>query len=201
MEMDYDGTKPLVVPMCGSGTIGIEAALMAKGCAPGLLRENFSFMHFLAYDNERWGKERLAAKKLMKKEEIAPIVLSDIDPDCVSASKKNAISAGVDHLLEFHVCDFTDTPMPETPGAVVLHGPYGMRLGKEELPMDYKRIGDYLKTNCVGWDGYVFTSGKQLIAAIGLKVAKRTPFMNADVDCRLLRYELYQGSRPLKNPA
>ena len=132
--------------MCGSGTIGIEAALMAKGRAPGLLRGNFSFMHFLEYDNERWGRERLAAKKLMKKEEIAPIVLSDIDPDCVAASKKNAITAGVDHLLEFHVCDFSDTPMPETHGDVVLHGSYGMRLGEEELPMDYKRIGDFLKT-------------------------------------------------------
>jgi len=196
MEMKYDGTRPLVVPMCGSGTIGIEAALMAKGRAPGLLRGNFSFMHFLGYDEEAWGKERLAAKKLLKKEDPAPIILSDIDSQCIEASKKNAITAGVDHLLEFHVCDFAETPMPTSGGGdVILHGEYGKRLGDDDLELDYKRIGDFLKTNCAGWDGYVFTSGKPLIAAIRLKVARRTPFMNADIDCRLLRYELYQGSR------
>ncbi|HJN72160.1 MAG TPA: hypothetical protein QF528_06150, partial [Phycisphaerales bacterium] len=120
MEMKYDGSRPLVVPMCGSGTIGIEAALMAKGRAPGLLRGNFSFMHFVGYDEEAWGKERLAAKKLLKKEDPAPIVLSDIDPECVEASKKNAVTAGVDHLLEFHVCDFAETPMPTDIGDVIL---------------------------------------------------------------------------------
>ena len=195
MEMNYDGSRPLVVPMCGSGTIGIEAALMAKGRAPGLLRGNFSFMHFVGYNEETWGKERLAAKKLMKKEDPAPIILSDIDAECVEASKKNAITAGVDHLLEFHVCDFAETPMPDVEGDVILHGEYGMRLGNDDVELDYKRIGDFLKTNCAGWDGYVFTSGKPLIAAIRLKVSKRTPFMNADIDCRLLRYELYRGSR------
>jgi len=131
----------------------------------------------------------------LKKEDPAKIILSDIDPECVEASKKNAITAGVDHLLEFHVCDFAETPMPADVGDVVLHGEYGKRLGDDDLELDYKRIGDFLKTNCAGWDGYVFTSGKPLIAAIRLKVARRTPFMNADIDCRLLRYELYQGSR------
>jgi putative N6-adenine-specific DNA methylase len=121
--------------------------------------------------------------------------LSDIDPDCVEASKKNAITAGVDHLLEFHVCDFAETPTLGI-GDVVFHGEYGVRLGEDDdLLLTYKRIGDFLKTNCAGWDGYVFTSGKPLIAAIRLKVARRTPFMNADIDCRLLRYELYKGSR------
>ena len=195
MEMNYDGSRPLVVPMCGSGTIGIEAALMAKGRAPGLLRGNFSFMHFVGHDEEAWGKERLGAKKLLKKEDPAPIILSDIDPECVEASKKNAITAGVDHLLEFHVCDFAETPMPDMAGDVILHGEYGKRLGDEDLELDYKRIGDYLKTGCAGWDGYVFTSGKPLIAAIRLRVARRTPFMNTDIDCRLLRYELYKGSK------
>jgi putative N6-adenine-specific DNA methylase len=196
MEMKYDGSKPLVVPMCGSGTIAIEAALMAKQRAPGLLRSNYSCNQWLNADKDAWSQQRVEAKKLMTKQDPAPIVASDIEPEAIEASKKNAVTAGVDHLIDFQVCDFAQTPMPEQSGDVVLHGEYGMRLGEDDdLIATYKRIGDFLKTDCAGWDGYVFTSGKPLIAAIRLKVAKRTPFINAEIDCRLLRYELYKGSR------
>lgn len=196
MEMNYDGSKPLVVPMCGSGTIAIEAALIAKQRAPGLLRSNYACNHWLTSDKDAWSHQRALAKKLMTKNEPAPIIATDIEEDAIEASKKNAVTAGVDHLIDFQVCDFAETPMPETTGDVVLHGEYGMRLGEDDdLVSTYKRIGDFLKTECSGWDGYVFTSGKPLIAAIRLKVAKRTPFINAEIDCRLLRYELYKGSK------
>ena len=195
IEMQYDGTRPLVVPMCGSGTIAIEAALMAKARAPGLLRGNFAFMHLLEPDLDAWGKQRLAAKKTATKAEIAPIIASDIDPVCVKAARKNAATAGVEQWIEFHVCDFAETPMAECVGDIILHGEYGKRLGDDSLLGTYKRMGDYLKTECIGWNGYVFTYGKPLIAAVGLKVARRIPFVNAELDCRLLRYELYAGSR------
>jgi len=202
MEMEYDGSRPLVVPMCGSGTIAIEAALIAKGRAPGLLRGNFAFMHLRKPDLDAWGRTRLAAKKTANKSQIAPIIASDIDPLAVESSRKNAITAGVDQLIDFHICDFSKTPLPTPDGGdIILHGEYGLRLGDEGLLETYSRMGDYLKTQCIGWDGYVFTSGKPLIAAIGLKVAKRTPFFNADIDCRLLRYELYTGSRKIKSNA
>ena len=196
MEMNYDGTKPLVVPMCGSGTIAIEAALIAKQRAPGLLRSNYACNHWLTSDKDAWSQQRTNAKKLLAKNDPALIVATDIEADAIEATKKNAVTAGVGHLIEFHVCDFAQTPMPETVGDVVLHGEYGMRLGEDEdLVSTYKRIGDFMKTDCAGWDGYVFTSGKPLIAAIRLKVAKRTPFINAEIDCRLLRYELYKGTK------
>ena len=111
------------------------------------------------------------------------------------AARKNATTAGVEQLIDFHVCDFADTPVPEAVGDIILHGEYGKRLGDESLLKTYKRIGDYLKKTCIGWDGYIFTSGKALIATIGLKVAKRRSFFNAEFDCKLLRYELYAGSR------
>ena len=195
MEIRYDGTRPLVVPMCGSGTIAIEAALLAKVRAPGLLRGNFAFMHLLEPDLDAWGQQRLAAKKMTTKDGIAPIIASDVDPACVEAARKNATTAGVEKLIDFQVCDFADTLMPEAVGDIILHGEYGKRLGDDSLLETYNRIGDFLKKECIGWDGYIFTSGKPLIAAIGLKVAKRTPFFNAEFNCRLLRYELYAGSR------
>lgn len=195
METGYDGSQPLVVPMCGSGTIAIEAALMATARAPGLLRSNFGIQHLLTFDKDAWKDERIAAKKLKPKQAPAPIIVSDIDPQAIDAARKNAITAGVDHLLEFHVCDFADTPIPGTPGIIILHGEYGERLGRSDsLHATYRRMGDFLKKSCKGWDGYVFTS--QLLAGqVGLKPARRIPIENGSIDCRLLQFELYDGSR------
>lgn len=194
-ETGYDGTVPLVVPMCGSGTIAIEAALIATGRAPGLLRSNFGVQHLLTFDNDTWTEERAEARKLRVREEPARIVVSDNDQGAIEAARKNAVTAGVDHLLDFHVCDFTETPMPEEPGIVILHGEYGQRLGNQfELPETYSRMGDFLKQKCGGWQGYVFTA-RELSGNIGLKPARRIPFEHGGIDCRLLKYELYSGTR------
>ena len=196
MEMDYDGTRPLVVPMCGSGTIAIEAALMAKNRSPGLLRSNYACNHLLNANKDIWDEQRHSAKKLLSKKDPVAIIASDIDEAAIEASKKNAVTAGVDHLIEFHTCDFAQTPIPSSVGDIIFHGEYGVRLGDDDkLVKTYKRIGDFMKTQCSGWDGYIFTSGKPLIAAVKLKVSKRTPFINAEIDCRLLKYELYKGSK------
>ncbi|MEE2819046.1 MAG: methyltransferase domain-containing protein [Planctomycetota bacterium] len=198
MEMGYTGAKPLVVPMCGSGTLAIEAALMAKQRAPGLLRSGYACNHILGASDDDWRKARADAKKLMLKNAPAPIIASDIEEEAIEATRKNAVTAGVDHLIEFHVCDFAETPFPDSTGDIILHGEYGVRLGDDSLIETYNRMGDFFKQQCAGWTGYVFTSGKPLIAAMKLKVSKRTPFTNAEIDCRLLKYELYAGSRDPK---
>ena len=198
MEMGYTGEKPLVVPMCGSGTLAIEAALMAKQRAPGLLRSGYACNHILGASDDDWRKARADAKKLMLKNAPAPIIASDIEEEAIEATRKNAVTAGVDHLIEFHVCDFAETPFPDSTGDIILHGEYGIRLGDDSLIETYNRMGDFFKQQCAGWTGYVFTSGKPLIAAMKLKVSKRTPFTNAEIDCRLLKYELYAGSRDPK---
>ncbi len=198
MEMGYTGEKPLVVPMCGSGTIAIEAALIAKQRAAGLLRSGYACNQFLGISDDHWRQARADAKRMGLKNDPAPIIASDIEEDAVNAARKNAITAGVDHLIEFHLCDFAETPLPELKGDVVLHGEYGLRLGDDSLIETYNRMGDFFKQQCAGWTGYVFTSGKPLIAAMKLKVSKRTPFTNAEIDCRLLKYELYEGSREPK---
>lgn len=194
-ETGYDGSAPIVVPMCGSGTIAIEAALIATGRAPGLLRSNFGVQHLLTFDHETWSDERAEARKLRTPGQPAPIVVSDIDPEAVEATRKNAVTAGVDHLLDFHVCDFAETPMPQDPGIVILHGEYGQRLGnQDDLPETYARMGDFLKQKCGGWEGHIFTS-RELSGNIGLKPARRVPFEHGGIDCRLLKYELYSGTR------
>ena len=192
----YDGSAPLVNPMCGSGTIAIEAALIATRRAPGLLRSNFGFMHHKGFDSDAWQAMRREAKKIRNPAAPAPIIATDIDPKAVQAAKKNAETAGVHRLIQFKVCDFAETVMPSESGIIVFNPEYGERLGDmAELEVTYKRIGDFFKNSCSGWTGYVFTGNKTLAHKIRLHVSRRLEFFNAKIDCRLLKYELYEGTR------
>ena len=191
----YDGTTPLVNPMCGSGTLAIEAALIATGRAPGLLRTQYSFMHTKLHDENAWRTIRNEARKQGRSQLPPPIVASDIDPHALVAARKNALTAGVEQLIEFVECDFAETPLPDQPGIVILNPEYGERLGEmESLEPTYARLGDFFKQSCPGWKGYVFTGNRELSKRIGLRASRRIPFMNAKIECRLLEYELYQGS-------
>jgi len=195
METGFDGTTPLVVPMCGSGTIAIEAALMATRRPPGLLRSGYGVQHMVTFEEDAWRNQRAQARKQSTSKPATPIIASDIDPAMVDAARKNAATAGVDHLITFHECDFSRTPLPDQVGTVILHGEYGRRLGDlEDLKSMYKRMGDFLKQQCPGWNGYIFTA-RELAGAVGLKAARRIPFEHGGIDCRLLKYDLYSGSR------
>jgi putative N6-adenine-specific DNA methylase len=204
MATGYDGRVPLVNPMCGSGTLAIEAALMATGRPPGLLRSNYGFMHALGFDDEAWQAIRHEARKVRAGALPARIIASDIDPKAVDAARRNAATAGVDQLIEFQVCDFANTPMPDEQGIVILNPEYGERLGHvSELELTYKRIGDFFKQRCPGWTGYLFTGNMELAKKVVLRASRRIPFFNARIECRLLKYELYQGTRrsDVKPPA
>ena len=126
------------------------------------------------------------------------IIASDISKRAIDTAKMNAAVAGVDHLIYFQDCDFEDTNIPTTPeGGVVIFNPeYGERLGEElELEATYARIGDFLKNKCKGYTGYVFTGNLELAKKIRLKPSRRIEFYNATIDCRLLEYELYAGTK------
>jgi putative N6-adenine-specific DNA methylase len=193
---EYDGAVPLVNPMCGSGTLAIEAALIAAGRPPGLLRDNFGFMHRNGFDADTWQSMRRRARKLRNQAAIAPIIATDIDPGAIRAAGKNALTAGVDHMIRFEVCDFADTPMPPEPGIVVINPEYGERLGEiAELEKTYSRMGDFFKQRCPGWTGYIFTGNLELAKKVGLRASRRMAFFNAKIECRLLKYELYEGTR------
>jgi putative N6-adenine-specific DNA methylase len=139
---------------------------------------------------------REAARKSSKKELSCRIIATDIDPQAVEAAKKNAATAGVEHLIEFHVCDFAESPVPEGGGMVVMNPEYGERMGEiAQLEAVYKGIGDFLKQKCRGYRGYVFTGSTALAKKVSLKPKSKIPFWNSGIECRLLEYELYEGSR------
>lgn len=183
-------------PMCGSGTLAIEAALIALNRAPGLLRSNYGFMHLKGFNEPSWNVMRKKIKALTKNSLKGKIIATDIRQEAVEAAKKNAATAGVEHWIEFGVCDFSETPVPEGGGVVILNPEYGERLGKvEELNETYKGIGDYFKKRCKGYRGYIFTGNLDLAKKVGLRTKRRVPFFNSNIECRLLEYDLYEGSR------
>ena len=195
----WHGEGSFINPMCGSGTLAIEAALIALNRAPGSLRGNFGFMHVPGFSVTRWMELREESKKIAKKELACRIIATDIDPQAIEAAKKNAVTAGVGHLIEFSVCDFADTPLPEGGGVVVMNPEYGERMGEETaLEPVYKGIGDFLKQKCGGYTGYVFTGSPALAKKVSLKPKRSIPFWNSGIECRLLEYELYEGTRKAK---
>lgn len=192
----WDMKTPFVNPMCGSGTLAIEAALIATDRRPGLFRMNYGFMHILGYDEQIFFAERRKLKDRILKQQDIKIIASDISEEAVEMARQNARTAGVDQLIDFQVCDFEETEMPEGAGVVMFNPEYGERLGVHtQLEITYKRIGDFLKQKCKGYFGYVFTGNPDLAKKIGLRAARRIEFYNGRLDCRLFEYELYDGSK------
>ncbi len=193
----WDRVSPFVNPMCGSGTLAIEAVLIATNRAPGLFRNNYAFMHLLGYNEAVYKKEKSLLEAQIKTVPNLKIIATDLSAKAIDNAKKNADAAGVENLIHFAVCDFAATQVPQNKAGVMMINPeYGERLGDEqELEETYGRIGDFMKQQCGGYFGYVFTGNLDLAKKIGLKAKRRIEFYNSTIDCRLLEYELYSGTR------
>jgi putative N6-adenine-specific DNA methylase len=194
----WDRASPFINPMCGSGTLAIEAALIATDTRPGLFRDNYPFMHIIGYDEDVYLRE-LGQLESFIKEKVPGlrIIATDYSNVAIDAARKNAHAAGVEDLIEFAVCDFADTEVPPGGSGVMMINPeYGERLGDAaELEATYGRIGDFMKKRCGGYWGYVFTGNLDLAKFIGLKAKRRMEFYTSKTDSRLLEYELYAGTR------
>ncbi len=197
LSTKWNKATPFINPMCGSGTLAIEAALIASDRVPGLLRNNYAFMHIKGYDATVYQNERAAIESKVKHDLKIKIIASDLSDKAIEIAKINAAAAGVEQLIDFQVCDFESTQLPETEGSVIMFNPeYGERLGDEiELNATYARMGDFLKNKCKGYTGYIFTGNLDLAKKIRLKPSRRIEFYNATIDCRLLEYELYAGTK------
>lgn len=196
LSTGWSGADHFINPMCGSGTFAIEAALLGLGRAPGLLRSRYGFMHLMGFDSSQWQELRREARTAASKALSSRIIATDISSEAITAARKNATTAGVDHLIEFSTSDYAQTPVPEGTGVVVLNPEYGQRLGDiRKLETVYKGIGDFFKQRCAGYRGYVFTGNLDLAKKVGLQARRRIPFYNSGIECRLLEYDLYAGSR------
>jgi putative N6-adenine-specific DNA methylase len=187
----WDGAMPLTDPMCGSGTIPIEAGLFAGRVAPGRNR-SFGFQRWLDFDAGLWDRILADAENGIQKLPVGLITGYDRDHSALTLARRNAAAAGFEGQIHF-VHSALDEFEPEgDKGVVIMNPPYGKRLGDVEKLKDlYRQIGDVMKQRCRGWTGFVLTGNMQLAKHIGLKASRRFVLFNGPIECRLLRYELY----------
>jgi 23S rRNA G2445 N2-methylase RlmL len=193
MSSKWNGSDNFINPMCGSGTLAIEAALIATNRAPGLVRPQYAFMHTLLFNKDPWAKLRSEAREAAT-DFRGRIVATDIDPAATQATMANALTAGIERSIECLACDFTATEIPPGTGVVVVNPEYGLRLGEEkDLMTVYRGIGDFFKRKCHGYTGYVFTANSALAGKIGLKSGRKINFQSGDLECRLYEYDILAG--------
>lgn len=189
------GWKPgthFINPMCGSGTLAIEAAMHAAGIEPAARRRSFGFMHINGFERAEYKKQRLSLRAGRKDAVPGQIIATDNDPDTVEAARLNAKAAGVEEFITFACCDFSETPVPEGDGVIVMNPPYGERLGiRHKLQQTYTEIGSWMKHQAKGKTGFVITSDPGLAKKIGLKSAVNQTFFNTTLECRFIGFVLY----------
>jgi len=192
----WDKKSTFIDPMCGSGTLLIEAAMMAQNIAPGLYRrDGYGFEKWKDYDEKLFEMLWTTAEAKAKDAPQAAILGHDIDPDYITAARNNIENAGLADVIEVGEADFFKSEAPATPGVIVMNPPYNERIQSDDINLLYKNIGDTLKTSYQGYDAYILTGNLEAAKSIGLRVSRRIPLYNGPIDCRLLKYELYRGSR------
>jgi len=215
LASEWDAHSPFVSPMCGSGTPAIEAALLAINRAPGSFKSHFGFMALKGYRQtipgehagtsvrQRFGaspeqiwKDRVSVARAQEcKTGLPPIIATDIDPEAVETARMNAIAAGVSEFITFGECDFAATKLPPPPGVIFMNPEYGERMGEgQDLEPLYNRIGDFLKQKCAGYTGCILTGNMEMSRKIGLRSVRRVPFFNGPIECRMVVFNLYEGS-------
>jgi putative N6-adenine-specific DNA methylase len=190
LRSGWRGGGPFADPLCGSGTLPIEAAWVALNRPPGLTRRRFGFQGWMDYDVRLWTSIRDEARKGVGKQPAFPVVGSDVRQDAVDFARTNARAAGVGHLLRFDRRDLTEFRPPSGPrGTVICNPPYGERIGEEkELVGLYRKLGDVIRTRLAEWDVWVFTGNQRLAEEIGIEPRESVPLFNGKIPCRLNRF-------------
>jgi len=188
---DWTPEQPFLDPLCGSGTLPIEAARQALNIAPGLGR-TFAFQRWSDFDAALWDQQQDEAHMEQRSAAAAPIVGSDRDGAVIQQAQSNAAMAGVAESITLQQKALLDMTPPTDHGIIICNPPYGERIGTVEMLIPfYKQLGDVLKQRCRGWTAYVLCGNMALAKHIGLRASRRIPVLNGGIDCRLLRYELY----------
>ena len=189
----WTGAGPFIDPLCGSGTIPLEAAMIARNIAPGLGR-HFAFEQLHRFDADLWTRIQEDARARQRPVGSAHILASDRDRRAIEAAGRQFNSAGVSDDIDLRHQDIFDLVPPSEAGVMVMNPPYGVRLGTQaDLDVFYPKLGAWLKTRCAGWRVYLFTGDLRAPKLIGLAPSKRTPLFNGAIECRLYEFVMVQG--------
>jgi len=188
---DWTPDIPFFDPLCGSGTLPIEASLKALRIAPGLFRDEFAFEKWQDFDAALWQDLRIQAHADRQFDSMV-IMGSDHNPDMLEQAQFNAERCGVDDYVWFSQQELAEIDPPSDRGVILCNPPYGERLGNaQELTDLYRLMGDVFKQRFKGWTAYVLCGNLDLAKCIGLRPARRHVVFNGSIECRLLKYELY----------
>ena len=192
----YTGERPFLDPMCGSGTLPIEAAMIATRTAPQRgRRDRFGFETWDDFDADLWARTQRDAHA-QERPAPQPIHGSDRDFAAYRAAQRNAAGAGVGQYVELRRAKFEKLQPPtESPGLLVMNPPYDERLKSDEILAEYKEYGDVLKQNFSGWTAWIISGNQSALKRIGLGAAEKITLKNGGIDCSFRRFELYEGSR------
>jgi putative N6-adenine-specific DNA methylase len=182
--------EPLLDPMCGGGTLLVEAAAMARGRAPGA-RRSFGFEKLSVFDPSAW--EAVKADRPEKKPNLQ-LFGSDTDPKALNAARRNLAEAGIERWVRLERSDILERAAPAPAGVMVANPPYGERMGSaDELARFYPKLGDALKQRFAGWRCFFFTADLRLPKLIRLEPSARKPLWNGAIECRLYEFEMVAG--------
>lgn len=183
---------PFFDPLCGSGTLVLEAALKSLNIAPGLYRSRFGFESWLDFQPSLWQELVAEAKHNQLRELAAPILGSDRSLEILEQAKTNARTCQIEKQIKFFPAELSEIEPPADPGIIICNPPYGKRIGNpQELGDLYQKLGDIFKQRFKGWTAYILTGNKELSKRIGLRSSRRIPVYNGSIPCTLLKYELY----------
>ena len=197
----WDGVEALLDPMCGSGTLVIEAAMIALNIAPGG-RRNFGFERLKNFDRAAWAVIKTEALACEKPRVALPIYGGDLYGDELKNARANLNAAGLDGVVSFKQANVLEMPAPAASGVIVTNPPYGVRLGEtDELAAFYPKLGDALKQKFAGWRAYILSGDMALPKLIRLSASKRTVLFNGALECRLFEIRVIAGSARKPKPA
>jgi putative N6-adenine-specific DNA methylase len=190
----YEGKRNFVDGMCGSGTICIEAALIAHKIAPGLLRKSFAFMNWKDFDEELFDIIREATVNRIKEAPVR-IVGYDSEFHAINLARKAAIAAGVEDAVKFSMGSFFDAEPPEAPGILVMNPPYGERIKAFQIEKMYSEIGDKFKKSYAGYQAWILSGNEEAMKNVGLRTFDTRHLVNGKIDCRYSGFKIYTGKK------
>lgn len=193
----WDKTVPFIDPMCGSGTIAIEACMLAKNIPAGYFSNGYNFMKWNNYNKQLWQNVVDEANAQIKDLEV-PIIALDAAKQSIEAARENIDEAGLSDDIKLIHTNFMDYTNTLNEGILIMNPPYGERLSLEDVQDFYKQIGDTFKQKYKGMFAYIITSNPDGYKSIGLKTSRKMIVFNGGVECRFLKYEMYDGTKKIK---
>lgn len=191
MFTGWDGQTDFIDPMCGSGTILIEAALIARNIYPGVFRKEFAFERWKDFDPDLFDK--IYNDDSQEREFHHHIYGYDINRHAVSIAQENAKSAGVSDIVSVAQQDFRDFEQPAEPAIIVTNPPYGERITTDDILGLYEDIGRTLKHSFVGGDAWILSLHEECFARIGFRPSTRIVLYNGALECELRKYQVFEG--------